>query len=677
MLQSFNKDSLTAWVGSTVANTLTAFTDGTITYVSSDPSVAKVDNNGTITALARGTATITATSAEGTNYHGGTASYTLSVSVAPSSDDDTEGSSDVIVPENGTTTKTVEGEDGSTSTIVTETTGSTVTNEDGSVTDITTEKVTENETDAEGNVTRTETVTENETTTNTVKNADGSTTETTATRETTTESVTVGDETVNKKETVNSSKTTSNTVINADGSTTAAEETTSTVTEIATATDGSSTVAETETTINTKITGKTNADGSATETAVTAAMETMTTTVTAADGTVTESVAETTRAKTLETTATADGKTTGSGTVSSTTTVTAADGSKSTVKTEGTITVDTDTKGTVREVTTEKTVTTAADGSTTEATTVTTAAATVVGSTATVVEDENGNVLSAEVTISEEAVDKALESDEPINVPVSVNPAEDYASGKVISFTMPFFEDKLEVEIEVKRDGPGIVAFIRQPGGELSLVKECRRGSLIIPVETNCEIVIADNTKRFPDVGAEKWFYDPVTFVTAREIFTGYDDGSFGPEKTMNRAMVAQILYNLSRNAAPGNSRFSDVAANAWYSAAVSWAAEKGVVQGYDGKYYPLEVITRQDLVTIFYRYVKFAGYELSVGKDASLADYTDGAEVSDYAAEAMRWAISKGIVTGYEDGSLRPKDTATRAQVTAVMQRFIENVVR
>ena len=91
----------------------------------------------------------------------------------------------------------------------------------------------------------------------------------------------------------------------------------------------------------------------------------------------------------------------------------------------------------------------------------------------------------------------------------------------------------------------------------------------------------------------------------------------------------------------------------------------------------PLDDITRQDLVTIFYRYAKFAGYDLSISKGTSLAGYTDGAEVSNYASEAMRWAISKGIITGYEDGSLRPKDTATRAQVAAVMQRFIENVVR
>ena len=218
------------------------------------------------------------------------------------------------------------------------------------------------------------------------------------------------------------------------------------------------------------------------------------------------------------------------------------------------------------------------------------------------------------------------------------------------------------------------MAYMRNPSGIWTIVKECYRGSLIVPVSGSCEIVIADNTKHFSDVDIENWFYDPVTFVTAREIFNGNGDGTFAPSTKMNRAMVAQILFNLYRNAKAGDgSVFSDVAKEAWYSDAVGWAAEKGIIMGADGAYRPTEAITRQDLVTVFYRYAKLTEYNVTIDKGTTLSAYADGSEVSSYAAEAMRWAISIGIVTGYEDGTLRPKDTASRAEVAAIMQRLIE----
>ncbi len=527
--------------------------------------------------------------------------------------------------------KTVEADDGSTTNTVFESSSDTVINADGSVTDTATEKTTETVTLEDGSVSTTETVTNSETTTNSVTNDDGSSTETVTSKETV-------------KETVS-------------------------------AEDGSSAVTETVAESSVVTTNVTNADGSTTETAATENKETTTTTVTAEDGSVTTAVTETTHTKTMETTVTAEGKTSGTGTVSTTSTITAEDGSVTTTKTEGTVVLDTDDKGTVSEVTTAKTTTTAADGSVTESTTVTTSATTTEGSTGTLVKDEAGNILSAEATVSKEAVDNFLTTGEPINVPLNVNPAEDQESGVPVSLQLPFFEEeKLPAEIEIQYTGPGIVAYMRNPSGIWTIVKECYRGSLIVPVSGSCEIVIADNTKHFSDVDIENWFYDPVTFVTAREIFNGNGDGTFAPSTKMNRAMVAQILFNLYRNAKAGDgSVFSDVAKDAWYSDAVGWAAEKGIIMGADGAYRPTEAITRQDLVTVFYRYAKLTEYNVTIDKGTTLSAYADGSEVSSYAAEAMRWAISIGIVTGYEDGTLRPKDTASRAEVAAIMQRLIE----
>ena len=539
-------------------------------------------------------------------------------------------------PEGVTRTETtVEGDDGSTSTTVTETSSETVTNEDGSVTETNTEKVTETVTDVDGSVTKTETVTENETTTNTVDNADGSTTETAATTET--------------------------------------------VTETVTAEDGSKAVTETATETKVETTTTENEDGSTTVSTVTETKETSTITVTDAEGNETTSVVETTETRTVETTVDAEGKVTGSGTVSSSATVTDENGEKSTVVTEGTVVVDTDDRGTVSEVTTAKTTTTAADGTKTEATTVTTDSVAADGCTGKTVEDENGKTLSAEATVSEEALEKAKETGEPVSLPVSVNPTQDEADAPMVSVYLPYTEDEtaVEVEIEVTLEGSGIVALIRQPSGALSVDSKCRTGSVIVSVSGNCDIVIVDNSKYFSDVEDGSWFKDSVTYVTAREIFNGYDTGAFGPNDKMNRAMAAQIIYNLEKGKPVSGNQFSDVAADAWYAPAVGWAAENGIVTGADGAYRPLENITRQDLVVILYRYAKMAKYDRTIDRKVMLSNYADGTEVASYAADAMRWAITHGLITGYEDGSLRPKNTATRAEVAAMIQRLIQNVVR
>ena len=117
--------------------------------------------------------------------------------------------------------------------------------------------------------------------------------------------------------------------------------------------------------------------------------------------------------------------------------------------------------------------------------------------------------------------------------------------------------------------------------------------------------------------------------------------------------------------------------AGAWYATAVGWAAEQGIINGYNGEYAPLAAITRQDLVKILYYYAKQAGFDVSAGADVDLLAYADGADVSDYAVEPMRWAIGAGIVGGYEDGTLRPAASATRAEVAAIMQRVVMLVVK
>ena len=125
-----------------------------------------------------------------------------------------------------------------------------------------------------------------------------------------------------------------------------------------------------------------------------------------------------------------------------------------------------------------------------------------------------------------------------------------------------------------------------------------------------------------------------------------------------------------------GDSPFTDVEngpGTAWYYDAVLWAQQNGIVSGYgDGTFHPGTNITREQLAVIFYNYAKYKGYDVSATSD--LSGFSDAGDVSPWALDAMHWAVGSGIMGGYGDGILGPQGTATRAQVAAMLHRFIEN---
>ena len=220
--------------------------------------------------------------------------------------------------------------------------------------------------------------------------------------------------------------------------------------------------------------------------------------------------------------------------------------------------------------------------------------------------------------------------------------------------------------------------MMRDQLGKWRPIKECYEGSIIVPVIGSGEIIIVDNAKTFYDVSESNWYNEYVTFVTAREIFNGVSPHMFEPSTPMNRAMLAQVLYNFARGAKTGDGTvFSDVNASNWFNAAVGWAYENGIVTGYGSSFGAKNSITRQDMATILYRYAKWAGYDVSAS--ASLDRFSDASEVADYASDAMRWAVGMGLIDGTKSGTskvvLDPRGNATRAQVAAIMTRFVRNV--
>jgi hypothetical protein len=168
----------------------------------------------------------------------------------------------------------------------------------------------------------------------------------------------------------------------------------------------------------------------------------------------------------------------------------------------------------------------------------------------------------------------------------------------------------------------------------------------------------------FSDVDLSKWYGEYITYVVQNGIMQGMGDGTFAPDTDLTRAQLAQILYNIAgQPEVTSASPFADVAAGKWYTAAITWAAENGVVKGYgDGNFGPEDKLTREQLATMLWRY---AGEPASEGK---LADFTDAASISAYAVDALKWATEVGIVNGMGDGTIAPQGLATRAQVAKMI---------
>ena len=172
----------------------------------------------------------------------------------------------------------------------------------------------------------------------------------------------------------------------------------------------------------------------------------------------------------------------------------------------------------------------------------------------------------------------------------------------------------------------------------------------------------------FLDVAEGAWYYDAVTYCYENGIMDGTSSVSFAPGMLLNRAMAAQVLYNLADGTASTAAGFPDVAASAWYADAVNWAAANGYVTGYDnGSFGPEDSLTREQLAVILYRY---AGSPEPTG---SLDGFTDAASTSDYAVDALRWAVGEGLLTGKDGGRLDPAGTASRAELAQILARFAQ----
>ena len=179
----------------------------------------------------------------------------------------------------------------------------------------------------------------------------------------------------------------------------------------------------------------------------------------------------------------------------------------------------------------------------------------------------------------------------------------------------------------------------------------------------------------FNDVVPGAWYTDAVQYAYDNGLMTGTSATTFEPNTTTTRGMIVSMLHRLEGSPAVGSADFSDVAGGDWYADPVAWAASEGIVGGYgDGTFGPNDPITREQMASILYRYADYKG--LDVSARASLDAYSDADSVSPWASDVMSWAVSEGIISGMTEDTLAPQGTATRAQVAAIFQRFLENVM-
>lgn len=183
--------------------------------------------------------------------------------------------------------------------------------------------------------------------------------------------------------------------------------------------------------------------------------------------------------------------------------------------------------------------------------------------------------------------------------------------------------------------------------------------------------------REFNDLNPSMWYHKGIDFVLNHGFMNGTGGGKFEPDGSMTRAMLVTVLWRFANQPIEGENQFVDVPDGKWYTRAVAWAAENGVVTGVGGgKFDPDGKITREQMATILFRYSNKLGLDTS-DRDA-MWYFPDEDTISKYAFDAVSWAVAIGLINGNKIGGetyLEPKGNATRAQVATILMRYIENV--
>lgn len=175
----------------------------------------------------------------------------------------------------------------------------------------------------------------------------------------------------------------------------------------------------------------------------------------------------------------------------------------------------------------------------------------------------------------------------------------------------------------------------------------------------------------FADVSPDDWFYSALEYVAVNHLMEGTGGNAFQPSQTLDRAMAAQLLYNLEgKPVVAGESPFEDVAGSHWASDAIAWAAQNHLVAGTGGgRYNPEAPVSREQFARMLYQYAQLKEGDLVAAGD--LDRFSDADAINSWAETAMRWANGQGLINGHDDGTIDPQGGLLRAQAASILAGF------
>ncbi len=355
------------------------------------------------------------------------------------------------------------------------------------------------------------------------------------------------------------------------------------------------------------------------------------------------------------------GSSSGGSSGSSSTVVKNPDGSTTTTVTDnktGSVTETTKhTDGSITSVETKK------DGTVTET------GKTANGTTSNVVKDKDGNITEGKISIS----DKDAQNGGNVILPgKDVKPA-DSENAPEIDIELPG-NSSVTIVIPVEKPTPGTVAVIVNKDGTETVIPGTKitEDGVQITITENCTIKIVENSKDFDDVKESDYFSDAVDWAFARGITGGVSERSFAPNENCARVQLVTFLWRAAGKPVVNfQMNFKDVDENAYYAEAVRWASSVGIINGYgNGIFGSNDPVTREQMAVILYRFAQNEGIDTSQGGMA-VREFADYGSISDYASDAVQWAVNAGIMNGY-DGKLMPKQPCSRAQIVTMLYRLM-----
>lgn len=244
------------------------------------------------------------------------------------------------------------------------------------------------------------------------------------------------------------------------------------------------------------------------------------------------------------------------------------------------------------------------------------------------------------------------------------------SSGAKVTLTVTPDEGYLLDTIKATDANGTAIALTEGEGGIYTFTMPSSAVTVTATFKPQEQVPDETDSQHFLDVSAEAWYAPAVDYVAQVGLMTGVSERIFQPEAQTNRAMLATILYRMDGSPEQEDVAFADVEAGMWYTAAMVWAKETGVLTGYgDGSFGPTDTLTREQVAVILYHYAQLKEYDTSALGD--LSRYLDAAEVSNFALEALSWANANELIVGGGNDMLDPKEPASRAQIAQILKNF------